>query len=426
MSKKSDSEAKQKVLNHPNNAYPVKTILLDEYDGNDLYYKFLCGICQIEFTARYRTIMASGSRCCCKTCSMKQMGMNNRIDQKTAEQNILNHPSNTHLSKTELIDDYKGIKEINLFKCGNCENEFKTHYNIINEKDSLCCCYECSKSLKARKTFKPLEEKLKLLENHLNNIEGFNGKTIFISDEKEYKGVKFSYKFCCGDCGNEFDRIFQSILMTNSTTRCDSCSYKLNGDKLRYSLTELQNMIDEKSICKVYINNEKIKTVKDNAEFYCETHDQTFIRNVEKMLYAKFCPIGMPNGWSYECIEWLQTKPNFNKMQHALHPEGEYRIPNSPFKADGYDSITNTIYEYHGCLCHGHQYINSNCPKQRASEFNQYGKTYQEAAENTIKKRNFILNHPNGYKYEEIWECEFERLQKNKFINVPDIVLEFK
>jgi hypothetical protein len=180
------------------------------------------------------------------------------------------------------------------------------------------------------------------------------------------------------------------------------------------------------SICKVYVNNEKTNTVKEDAEFYCEIHDHTFVRNVESMLKAKSCPLGLPNGWSYVCIEWLKTKPNFNTMRHALHPEGEYRIPNSLFKADGYDAITNTIYEYHGCLGHGHCKIKFDCKMPRdPNGMTPYGKTYQEAAADTIKKRNFILSHPNGYKYEEKWECEFERLQKNKPVVVPDMILKF-
>ena len=151
MSKKSDSEAKQKVLNHPNNVYPVKTILLDEYDGNDLYYKFLCGVCQTEFTTKYRTIMMIKSRCCCRSCAVKQMGKNNRIDQKIAEQIILNHPFNTHSNKTELISEYKGEKEIHIFKCGNCSCKFETQYRTVKEKDSLCCCHECSIKLRRGK-----------------------------------------------------------------------------------------------------------------------------------------------------------------------------------------------------------------------------------------------------------------------------------
>lgn len=270
--------------------------------------------------------MSPKARCCCKPCAMKQMGINNRIDQETAEHIIINHPANIHPNKTELISEYKGVNFAHKFRCGNCRNEFTSKYNVVNRVDSLCCCYKCSCVLKTKKPFQSLEEKLELLENHPNNIDGYHGKTIFMSDEKDYRGAGFTYKFCCGDCGNEFDHIFMSIIMSNSTTRCDSCSYEMNGDKLRYSLTELQNMIDDKSICKVHISDDEVKTIKNNTEFYCETHGHTFVRRVENALRDHFCPVGQPIGWSKQCIDWLKTFPDFNEMRHALHPEGEYRM----------------------------------------------------------------------------------------------------
>ncbi len=39
-------------------------------------------------------------------------------------------------------------------------------------------------------------------------------------------------------------------------------------------------------------------------------------------------------------------------IQYALN-DGEYQIPGTRYKADGYCSETNTIYEFHGDYWHG-------------------------------------------------------------------------
>ena len=84
-----------------------------------------------------------------------------------------------------------------------------------------------------------------------------------------------------------------------------------------------------------------------------------------KFLYS---PIAhMPSGgfatrdtYSQIAVQWL-TFESFKTglyIQHALTPEGEFRIysPKSPrgfYKVDGYCRETNTILEHYGCLWHG-------------------------------------------------------------------------
>lgn len=59
-------------------------------------------------------------------------------------------------------------------------------------------------------------------------------------------------------------------------------------------------------------------------------------------------------GYSYKCINWLESimYQDGSFIQHALN-EGEYSIPGTRYKADGYCQETNTIYEFHGDVFHG-------------------------------------------------------------------------
>ena len=65
------------------------------------------------------------------------------------------------------------------------------------------------------------------------------------------------------------------------------------------------------------------------------------------------CPKCSMNGVSKSAKTWLDSL-NIPHLQTFESPEGEFRIPGTRWKADGYDRETNTVYEYHGTYWHGH------------------------------------------------------------------------
>jgi len=113
-----------------------------------------------------------------------------------------------------------------------------------------------------------------------------------------------------------------------------------------------------------------------------------------------------------QCI-WIlylmQTK-NIN-IQYKLTKGGEFIIPEyKKYSADGYDPTTKTIYEYHGCYWHGCQkcYPNEN-------KINSTSKIpFKDLYDKTQKKKEFCIS--KNYKYEEMWECDFNKLQNDKNI----------
>lgn len=115
-----------------------------------------------------------------------------------------------------------------------------------------------------------------------------------------------------------------------------------------------------------------------------------------------------PKKYSIGQIEWLEfIKISTPDIRYTLnHPEGEFKIPNSNYLADGYSKIKNCIYEYHGDFWHGNPVIyNSN-------DINQYvKKTYGELYSNTLKKQ--ICCEEKGFMYKSIWESEWIRGKKS-------------
>ena len=113
------------------------------------------------------------------------------------------------------------------------------------------------------------------------------------------------------------------------------------------------------------------------------------------------------NRYSKISIQWLsymEIKYSI-KINHAEN-KGEYIIPNSKYKADGYSEITNTIFEFHGDFWHGNPKIYD---KNKTNP--SIGSTFGELYEKTILKSNFIKD--NGYNLIEIWENDWKKFIKS-------------
>lgn len=140
-------------------------------------------------------------------------------------------------------------------------------------------------------------------------------------------------------------------------------------------------------------------------------------------------PIGAvpPQGYvkyrqfSKESIQWLEwcSKNEGVAIRHALnHPAGEFKIPQTNYKADGYCAETNTVYLYHGCPWHG-------CPQcfsgtKHVLTREPASKVYQK----TLKQETDIKRL--GYRVKTTWSHEFldmldRDMNVKKYVNSLDI-----
>jgi hypothetical protein len=124
-------------------------------------------------------------------------------------------------------------------------------------------------------------------------------------------------------------------------------------------------------------------------------------------LYKKSgCSKCSNKGFSKKQIQWLDLLSKLNNIyiQHAMN-EGEFNIPTTKYKADGYCKETNTIYEFYGDYWHGNiniyeaDKIHQICKKT-------YGKLYNE----TIDREQEIKDL--GYNVITIWEYNWNNINK--------------
>ncbi len=118
------------------------------------------------------------------------------------------------------------------------------------------------------------------------------------------------------------------------------------------------------------------------------------------------CPKCCRKNYSILALSWLNLMSKLKKIniQHALNV-GEYKIPETNFKADGYCAETNTIYEFHGDYWHGNPKIHN---KEDKTYFHE---TFGELYEKTIKKEKLIKSL--GYNLVVMWESDFNKINKS-------------
>ncbi|MGI0075846.1 MAG: DUF7487 domain-containing protein [Nitrosopumilaceae archaeon] len=108
-------------------------------------------------------------------------------------------------------------------------------------------------------------------------------------------------------------------------------------------------------------------------------------------------------GFSYKCIMWLESimKEQNIFIQHAQNG-GEYRIPGTRLRVDGYCEETNTVYEFYGDLFHGNPEIFESHVQCNPFSDLPAGKLFQKTIEREkiIKKLsyNIIIKWENTFK----------------------------
>lgn len=175
----------------------------------------------------------------------------------------------------------------------------------------------------------------------------------------------------------------------------------------------------------IKFRNTKEKFIKKSKKIHGNKYDYSKVNYVNCELKVKIiCPnhgIFYQSPWNHyngngcpkctKCISMFEEEfLNYLKIK-----EKRYRLPLWKNKtADGFDSKTNTIYEYLGDYYHG------NPSKYNPSQYNQIcHKTFGELYENTFRVLNKMKSL--GYNVKYIWESDWKKF-KDKKTNIPNII----
>jgi hypothetical protein len=120
-----------------------------------------------------------------------------------------------------------------------------------------------------------------------------------------------------------------------------------------------------------------------------------------------FCSFRKHHKYSTAQILWLK----FMELYHGVtiqHAENniEYKIPNTPFKADGYCAETNTIYEFYGDFWHGNPKVFEPNKLNRVTKC-----TFNQLYNATMTREDTIRNL--GYNVVSIWEYDWNMINRH-------------
>lgn len=206
-----------------------------------------------------------------------------------------------------------------------------------------------------------------------------------------YKGSLVKFKVLCKIHG-EFETIYNNMV---KGWACPGCTNYRKTLEQSFIIKAREVHGDEYDYSKVvYMNcNKKI-------EIICKTHG-SFFQQPRIHTNGAGCQKCERFTTSKIARNWLKSL-NIPDLRTFDSPLGEFIIPKTKWRVDGYDEKTNTIYEFHGDYWHAHP---SNKRYSKDAPHPRKRGTWGEVYERTMAREQKIREL--GYNLVVIWEHEF-------------------
>ena len=138
---------------------------------------------------------------------------------------------------------------------------------------------------------------------------------------------------------------------------------------------------------------------------------ERIMNSTEKVFY------GGNTKFSYAACQWIEKQSELigRHIHHALCGHGgEYYVTvkddeedrKKEIPVDGYESESNTIFQYHGCKWHG-------CPCRKERNSLEEERSAEQRYAKTIELEKKMKKQ--GFKIVSVWECEKPELKKKRF-----------
>jgi hypothetical protein len=316
----------------------------------------------------------------CRICGFEKMGNLKSNTTEFIEKAKQIHGDTYDYSKT----DYKKAIEKVIIICKTHGEFLLTPNKHLNGRVCQLCSKNCflSKVSDSKEDFLNKSKEIHGDKYDYSIVEYKNNNTpitILCKTHGEFSQLPSVHKTGsgCQKCGNNY---------RYDTKEFIEKSIEVHGNKYDYSKTEYKK------------NNEKVIII-------CNAHGN-FEQKPNNHLLGNGCPICNPK-YSKPQIQWLNFIQLYNNItiKHAENG-GEFKIPNTNYKSDGYCEETNTIYEFHGDYWHG------NPNKFISTEINNSTKTtFGDLYQTTLEREQQIRDL--GYNLVVMWERDWNKINKS-------------
>jgi hypothetical protein len=359
---------------------------VDKYDYSKVEYKKSCQKVIIHCKEHGEYLQTPnghiGGAGCVKCARQK-----NADDKRFTRIEFIEKAIEVHRDKYDYSKvQYKNMTTKVIIICREHGEFFQTPAGHLVGKNCVKCGVTSSALSKIKTTEQILSE-FKIIHGDkydYSKVQYKNGKEIIIIICKEHGEFQqkpcdhLSGKICCPVC---LQLMFGKWNSSNTNEFIQKAK-SIHGDKYDYSKVEY------------------IKSI-DYVKIGCKKHGY-FEITPNSHLNSSGCNKCYPNHSKIQ-IKWLNFIQVYYKIniEHAEN-NGEFSIPETRFKADGYCKETNTIYEFHGDLWHG------NPKKFKPDKVSFFGTTYGELYQKTLAKEERIKEL--GYHLVVMWEGDWNRI----------------
>lgn len=286
---------------------------------------------------------------------------------KFTQEDFISESIKVHGDKYEYsLVDYKKSYEKVIIVCKEHGSFYQRASNHLRGRG----CYNCKKSRKYD-TDKFIE-----LSNNIHKNKYCYKKVI-------YSGSHKNVIINCLKHG-DFKQSPTNHLSGKGCSKCITESFRLSNYFERVIFIHKGKYI----YCNDFIN------LRTKISIICKEHG-TFSQRSKNHLDGQGCP---------KCGELFGIKEN--KWLDSLNIK-ERQIKIDKYVVDGYDSVTNTIYEFNGDFWHGNPEL------YKSDDVNSVlNKKFGELYKNTIDREEYLIK--KGYKVISIWENDFNKKLNNK------------
>ncbi|MBI95829.1 DUF723 domain-containing protein [bacterium] len=280
--------------------------------------------------------------------------------------------------------EYKNANEKVIFICKEHGEFLMTPHSHISGQGCPKCGIESRRKKKTFTTQEFIEKSKKIHGDKYDyskvEYKNSNEKVIIVCKKHgEFLQIPIDHStgHGCQKCGGNYRYTTEDFIEK---------AVKIHGDKYDYSRVEYKN-------------------IKSKIKIICKIHGE-FLQTPHEHLSGCGCSRCCNTGHSKMQINWL----NFISLYYGIYiqhaeNDGEYSIPGSRYKADGYCLENNTIYEFHGDYWHGNPLLYN---QERVTYF---GETFGALYEKTKNKENYI--EENGYNIKVMWESDWKKINKS-------------
>lgn len=181
---------------------------------------------------------------------------------------------------------------------------------------------------------------------------------------------------------------------------CARCESQFNTDSFVAKAVKVHGKLYDYSESMYLGATEKI-TIR------CSTHGK-FSQTVSNHLQGAKCPkCSSVRGHSKIAIRWIEEEAKSRRMRNVMHAGngGEFRLPGTKIRVDGYHPSTKTVFEFHGDAFHGNP--KRYTPRSKPNPFSD--RTAASLYKETLLREQRIRDL--GYRLVVVWESEY-RLTK--------------